>query len=295
MFLSIVTPAYNRIDKLPRLIESLTSQTCFHFEWVVIDDGSVDDTFSYIKNVSSGITKFTIKVQKQENQGKHVAINNALKIVQGDLFFIVDSDDYLPDNAVETIYKIAKTITEREDLVGVSGLKAYHANAIVGATYEGDSFLDITNLQRKSHGMDGDRAEIYYTKVLKTHPFPVFSGEKFLSEAVVWNKLAYEGKRLRFFNEKIYYCEYQADGLSNNIQTLFLNNWNGYTLYVNQELLYRKKQLRRINILLYYCQLAKMKNYKIKDICKMIKNVSKASIFLAYMLSTPYKYIVAKI
>ena len=261
MYLTICTATFNRKKTLIRLYKSLCTQTRKDFEWLIVDDGSEDGTWEYLEHIYREEHKFTINIYSQVNQGKHVAINKGIDEAKGDLFFIVDSDDYLPKDSVDMIYCLFDSLQGRKGYVGISGLKAYSNDKLVGKTYVGEFFLDVTNIQRTSYGIFGDRAEAYYTDILKKHKFPVYENEKFVSEAIVWNKIAYEGGKLRFFNKIIYYCEYQNDGLSNNVERAFLNSWLGYSAYVQQEMLYRKSVIRKITLLYYYCRLAKYKKH----------------------------------
>ena len=102
MFLTIFTPTYNRAYILPNLYESLVNQTSKDFEWVIVDDGSTDETESIVKKWIAE-SRICIKYIKQENQGKHIAINTGTEHADGELFFIVDSDDSLKNHAVSTI------------------------------------------------------------------------------------------------------------------------------------------------------------------------------------------------
>ena len=103
MTITILTPTYNRAGTLPKLFESLQGQTSKDFEWIVIDDGSKDNTTELVKEFVEKAEGFLVTYLKQDNSGKHVALNNGISKAQGELIFIVDSDDWLSDNAVETI------------------------------------------------------------------------------------------------------------------------------------------------------------------------------------------------
>lgn len=237
MKLTICTPTYNRGKLLKRLYESLISQSCKEFEWIIIDDGSTDDTGQIVKMMSEELL-IDIVYYKQENQGKHVAINKAVDIAKGNLFFIVDSDDWLPVDSVEKILFIEKNIQNKEIYAGVAGNKISSNGKIIGTTFEGDS-IDCTSLQRKKHNINGDKAEIFYTDILKKYPFPVFENEKFLTESVVWYRIAKDGYVIHWTNEPLYYCEYLEGGLSST-KGKITNNFNGYMLTVSEEFHYQE-------------------------------------------------------
>lgn len=288
MFLTIFTPTFNREKHLKKLYESLKKQTVKNFEWIVVDDGSNDNTYEYLKQISNEPNEFNIQIHRQNNQGKHVAINKGLDLANGELFFIVDSDDLLLDNSVELIFEVFEKLKQDNNfrMIGISGLKGYSQFEKVGETYSGNDFLIINNLERKRHGIHGDRAEVYLTDVLRKNKFPVFEDEKFISEAIVWNKLAYEGNVLCFFNDIIYICEYQDDGLSSNIDDMFLKNWQGYTAYVKSEIKYRTRLIEKISIIYSYYYLAKFKKcMKLKDIKK--DNLTNDLILLLVYVTLP--------
>ena len=92
--ITIFTPTYNRAYILPILFESLKIQTVKEFEWIIVDDGSTDNTESLIYKFKEECN-FSIRYFKKENQGKHIAINFGVEKAKGNLFFIVDSDDYI--------------------------------------------------------------------------------------------------------------------------------------------------------------------------------------------------------
>ena len=147
---------------------------------------------------------FKITYVKTENGGKHRAINKGIEIANGELFFIVDSDDDLTDDALQKIDFVERTLsTESGKFGGICGSKGFSEKEIVGSTYEDEGFLDITMLERPKYKINGDKAEVFYTDVLKNYPFPEFEGEKFLTECVVWDRIANDGYKLRFFNDII--------------------------------------------------------------------------------------------
>ena len=239
MEITIFTPTYNRAYIIRNLYESLKVQTFTDFEWIVIDDGSTDNTSDIFTGILSEENFFPIIYKKVENGGKHRAINKGLELASGRLFFIVDSDDSLPADSLETIVKYEKSIPEFEKKIfsGVAGLKGYNSSNLVGNTFDGN-YIDITYLETSDHGIHGDKAEVYYTDVLKKYPFPEFQGEKFIMESVVWNEIGAAGLKLRYFNEIVYFCEYLEDGLTKQGLKKFKNTPKGYGLYLYQSIKY---------------------------------------------------------
>ena len=230
--ITVFTPTYNRAKLLPDLYDSLKRQTCKDFEWVIVDDGSTDDTESLVKQWIPQ-ADFSICYTKKENGGKQRAVNLGVQKAKGEYFFIVDSDDVLTDNAVETALKWFGTIKDENGFGGIGGQKGYKNGKAIGDSFDG-LYLDATTLERAKYRINGDKAEIFYTDVLKKFPFPEFEGEKFVPEALVYNRIAQAGYKLRWFNEVVYLAEYLPDGYSANVDRLLISNWKGYSLYVKE-------------------------------------------------------------
>lgn len=254
MEITVFTPTYNRGYIIRNLYESLKNQTFEDFEWVVIDDGSTDNTEVLFLEILEKDNSFPIIYRKVENGGKHRAINKGLELASGRLFFIVDSDDALPYDSLETIIKYESEIpdSQKSSYAGVCGLRGTEKNNVLGATFDG-KWLDITYLETQKNGIHGDKAEVYYTDLLKRYPFPEYENEKFIVESVVWNLIGADGFKLRYFNECVYYCEYLEDGLTNQGMKKFQNTPKGYGLYLYQLIKYGKlKKLRKWQTLLEY-------------------------------------------
>lgn len=254
MEITVFTPTYNRAYIIRNLYESLKNQTFRNFEWIVVDDGSTDNTSDIFSEILSDENFFPITYKKVGNGGKHRAINQGVQLAKGRLFFIVDSDDSLPSDSLETIIKYEESIPKPDKIKfsGVSGLRGTDKNNLIGKTFEGD-FIDITHLERDSHSIQGDKAEVYYTEIIKKFPFPEYDGEKFIMESVVWNEIGATGLKLRYFNEVIYFCEYLEDGLTKQGIKKFESTPKGYGLYLYQSIKYGKlKKMRKWQTILDY-------------------------------------------
>ena len=142
--ITVFTPTYNRGYIIQQLYDSLILQSYKNFEWLVIDDGSTDDTEELFKSFIAE-RKIKIHYSKVKNGGKHRAINKGLELARGNFFFIVDSDDYLPSNALERVSFFTKQIESEDALAGVSGLRIYPDGRKVGGAQRGicqkESFL----------------------------------------------------------------------------------------------------------------------------------------------------------
>lgn len=254
---TVFTPTYNRAYIIENLYKSLKRQTEFEFEWLVIDDGSNDETESLFEKWINENNNFQIRYMKKENGGKHRAINKGVDLAEGELFFIVDSDDYIVENAIESIIKWEKSIcNSNEKFIGIAGLRGYDNNKIIGSTFNG-RYIDATSIERKKYNILGDKAEVFYTEILRKFKFPEIENEKYITESIVWDRIAFNGYKIRWFNEIVYICNYLNDGLTNSGQKLFLDNPKGYALIINQNIKYYNKTFKEriYSYFNYYIQL----------------------------------------
>lgn len=237
---TILTPTYNRADLLVRLFGSLTRQTFRDFEWIVVDDGSTDSTEETVLHFQQA-ADFEIKYIYQPNGGKHRAINAGMRITDGELVFIADSDDYLAPDSLDACNEVERSIPEdsKQMFAGICGLDGYDINRIVGTTYTSQEFLDITQFERVKYGISGDKKEVFYAKILREYPFPEIKDEKFITESIVWNRIAASGLKLRYFNRIIYIVEYQNEGISANQGKHLIGSPKGWAIAINEDIVNR--------------------------------------------------------
>lgn len=234
MKLTIFTPTYNRVKLIDRLYKSLLKQTCYDFEWVVVDDGSTDGTDQYFAQLEGD--PFSIVYKKKQNGGKCSAINMGVELAKGDYFFIVDSDDFLVPDAVSIIVRKFDPIFTIHSFGAIAFLRCYPDNSCIGGEVNYEELdSDFFSYRNMLH-YKGDRAEVIKTSVMREFPFPIYVGENFLSESTIWNRIAKKYK-CRYFNDKIYVCEYQKDGLSGSSSRLFNNNPKGSMLFYKEQYL----------------------------------------------------------
>ena len=215
MYTTILTPTYNRGENLKKLYKSLLKQKDNNFEWVIVDDGSTDNTKEIIQQFLQE-AKINLKYLYKENGGKHTALNFAINKIDTDLIFIVDSDDFLTEDAIECINNIHKKYINREDICGYSFLRMFPSKKINGKPIGKNEIIDdYINIRIKRNDMESDKAEVWKTKCLKEYPFPEFENEKFLGEDIVWLQLALKYKMV-FCVKAIYISEYLNSGLTKN-------------------------------------------------------------------------------
>lgn len=232
MKLTIFTPTFNRAYIIENLYHSLQRQTCTEFEWIVVDDGSSDNTKELFEAWQREENAFSIRYFKQENGGKHRAINRGLELARGELFFTVDSDDYLSDDAVEKVLRWETTLPVNEKCCGFAGNLGTSLVATPNKTFK-NGYFEGTALDRYGE-VDGERAMVFYTAIHKQYLYPEFDSEKFMTEAVTWNRMAADGYKMRFYNDIIWIYEYKEDGLTKAGSRLFLNNPKGYGLWLRE-------------------------------------------------------------
>jgi glycosyltransferase involved in cell wall biosynthesis len=212
--LSVVTPTYNRAHLLPGLYQSLLRQASERTEWVIVDDGSTDDTPAV---VAGFIAEDRLRIQylRKANGGKHTALNVGIAAVATRLTIIVDSDDELADGAAALIETYDTRYRDRRDLAGFSFLRVRrNGSPLLSGELPADEFTESYIEGRINRGLDGDMAEAFYTDRLQEFPFPEIAGERFIAEDVVWIRMALKYK-LVFVNKPIYICEYLPGGLTN--------------------------------------------------------------------------------
>lgn len=223
--LTILTPSYNRASLLPRLYESLKKQRCKRFEWLLVDDGSRDDTGLLAKKWQEE-KRIKLRYVKKENGGKHTALNMGIARVETKLVFIVDSDDWLPENAVATILRYHEKYKNRTDICGYSFLRFYPDGEVNEAFFPENEKIDTyVNVRINGH-IAGDKAEVFFVDILKKHPFPVYGTERFLPEDFLWVLLS-GPYRMVHINECIYISEYLEGGLTKSGRKMKLRSPRG--------------------------------------------------------------------
>lgn len=231
--ITVFTPTYNRAYILENLYRSLQRQTYRDFEWLVVDDGSSDDTEELFQRWSREDNFFPIRYCKQENGGKCRAINRGLEQAGGELFFTVDSDDYLTDDALEKVARWESELPKDGSYCGFAGNLGTAPDVTPNKPLPGD-FFDGTAFDR--YGIvEGERASVFYTEIHRRYLYPEFPGEKFMTEAVTWNRMANDGYKMRFYNDIIWIYEYKEDGLTRSGYALFLNNPQGTGLFFREK------------------------------------------------------------
>ena len=246
--ITVFTPTYNRATYLPCVYESLLHQSYKNFEWLIVDDGSQDETRQVVERIKKN-SPLKIRYYYKSNGGKHTAINYGVKRAQGELFLILDSDDELPHDSLFSISTIFKDIEHDFSFAGVCGYMAHRNGKVIGSKILSvDTSTFLLHYQFHCHG---DMCEVFRTGVLSRFPFPEIEGERFCPEDLIWNAIAQHYK-VRVFPKVIYFRDYLSGGLTDRIIKVRMDSPTATLLYYSNMLNYSLPALTKIRSVLNY-------------------------------------------
>lgn len=224
--ITVFTPTYNRAFCLNQLYESLIVQTNKDFIWLIIDDGSTDGTTELIRTWQNE-NKLEIHYVFQENQGMHGAHNTAYQNITTELNVCIDSDDYMPHDAIEKILKIWNE-KGSDVLAGIIGLDSFNDGAIVGSTIPQNIEISTLNELYSVHKVTGDKKMVLRTDVVKQFPpYPIYKGEKLVPLGTLYLMIGTKYKCI-CSNEVFCIVEYLEDGSSKNILKQYIKSPRGF-------------------------------------------------------------------
>lgn len=273
-FLTIFTPAYNRAHTLARTYESLRRQDCKDFVWLIVDDGSTDETADKVKAWQSQETEFEIRYLYKENGGMHTAHNAAYEVIDTELNVCIDSDDCLAEGAVRKIKAAWEKVREK-GYAGLIGLDAdMDTGKIIGTGFP-PNLADTTLGGYYAGGGAGDKKLVYRTDVIKNvPPYPVFEGEKYVGLVYKYTLIDQKYK-LAVLDEVLCEVEYQPDGSTGTMFRQYLNNPKGFAFLRKVNMQYPQSVKRLVMDCIHYCsssQISRNKNY-IKESPKKLLTV----------------------
>lgn len=285
--LTVFTPLYNRKTTLKRTYESLCRQTNKDFIWLIIDDGSTDNPYEEIEKWLEKDNGFEIKYIFKENGGMHTAHNTAYENIDTELNVCIDSDDYMPDNAVELILDCWK---ENKDK-GYSGIIALDygdsTKAVIGKELPKDK--DSTTLMGYyNNGGSGDKKLIYRTDIIKsTPPYPVFENEKYVALAYKYHIID-EKYELKILNECVCIVDYQADGSTANMLNQYIKNPKGFAFWRKEQMKHAVSFKQKVRACIHYVSssiISRNKRFISESPCKFltILSVPFGTLFTVYI------------
>ncbi len=226
VFLTVFTPTYNRAHTLTRTYESLKNQSCKEFMWLIVDDGSQDNTREMVHGWQAQENGFEIEYIYKENGGMHTAHNVAYENIHTELNMCIDSDDRLADDAVQKIKEKWLEI-QNKDYAGIIGLDADFNGKIIGKGFP-ENLKDTTLSGYYAAGGSGDKKLVYRTDIIRKYPkYPEFSGEKYVGLNYLY-LLIDQDYKLVVLNEILCNVEYQLDGSSGTMLRQYRNNPKGF-------------------------------------------------------------------
>lgn len=226
--LTVFTPAYNRADLLSRCYESMKRQTCKDFIWMIIDDGSTDNTRDLVEQWIKEKVDFRVQYYYKENGGLHTAYNEAIFHIETELCVCIDSDDYMPDDAVEKILSFWAANGSKQ-VAGIVGLDYDLEGNIIGDPLPEQKTVNLIDLLVGKYPIhNGDRTNVVRTELYKKYaPMKVFPGEKNFNPHYMHLQISQEFDFL-VLNENLRYVEYQPTGMSNSMLKQYYNSPNSF-------------------------------------------------------------------
>ena len=259
MKISVLTATYNRAGHLKKLYDSLEKNIGkeYEIEWLIMDDGSNDDTEIKCQNFKSK-SGLQVKFFKQENQGKMCAINNLSEHVTGDLWIECDSDDYFIDGSFQGVIDQYSKISDRKDIYALAFLKNDQDGNNMGNNFKADEST-MFDLYFKD-GENGEKSLVFISNIRRKYRYELEENERFITESRMYHKMD-KNYKIYCINKPIMVCEYQKNGYTKNINKQFINNPKGYYKYfyeilsqMNTSKILFSKRLYIIKHYIYYPQ-----------------------------------------
>ena len=279
MKLSILTATYNRAKYLERIYKSIHQNQLssnIEAEWIIIDDGSTDDTKEVVENFVSE-NKVIIKYIFQKNSGKMAAINRGMKEVTGELIVDCDSDDFFAEDAFRVIEKNAFNLLKNEKLYALCFLKQDFLGNISGKKFD-INYMESTMFDLYfKQDIEGEKILVFNTKIRKKFKHELEENEKFITEARMYHKMD-ENYNILCINEVIEIGDYIFDGYTMNIFQTFKKSPNGYYKYFKE---ISKKNLNEVSV--------RKKIYILKNYSLFLILRDKNNIFKKKITSNPKK------
>lgn len=258
MIISIITASYNRANFLRRIAQSIAIQEHSDIEWIIVDDGSVDDTAKVVAELTAEFPSLVIRYIYKPNGGKHTAINVGAREARGQYSLMLDSDDYIAPDGLQNLREELDKIKERDDLAALLLLRVTEEGKLLGSVPAEAIEGTYRKLFLATKILTGDYAWCFRTEALRQYPFPEFENERFLTESVMFCRMS-GPRNIRFVNKALQIGNYESGGLSDRFKQLSENNPLGMMLRDKEQISYSDLPIR----LRIYCGLRYWKYYKL--------------------------------
>lgn len=291
MKITVFTPTYNRRVLIEVLFDSLMSQSSYDFEWLVVDDGSSDETDYFFDVLSNRDLPFPVKYIKNSHGGKHRAVNTGLLNAKGELFFIVDSDDYIKNNAIEKIIECYDNYDDKSQICGIRGLIETSDGKILGEKFPSDrKNMNLVEMIRTK--FNKDHLEVFVTSIFKKFPYPEIENEWHIAPSITFLRMANAGYNMILLNEAYYVRDYLPHGLTNIGDKKSTENYIGYTIRSKE--IVKTKGIgcqKKYKTIFKYIYISKINNISMRKISENLQ----ISLFSSYLCSFIMKLIPKKV
>lgn len=247
--LTVFTPTYNRAYVLKQCYDSLCRQTCKDFMWLIVDDGSSDNTKEIVDEWMTNDNGFEIRYVYKQNGGMHTGHNKAYEIIDTELNVCIDSDDFMPDDAVELIVNFWEE-NKDSSYSGIIALDVYKNGQVIGKELPNKKSTTLSGYYQ--NGGQGDKKLIYRTEIINKYPpYPEFEEEKFVPLDYKY-LLADQDYELLIMNKPVCVVEYMEDGSSKNMLRQYYKNPRGFAFMRKVHMKYDKEFLKKFKTCVHY-------------------------------------------
>ena len=247
--LTVFTPTYNRAYVLQQCYDSLCRQTCKDFVWLIVDDGSSDNTKEIVEKWMANDNGFEIRYVYKQNGGMHTGHNKAYELIDTELNVCIDSDDFMPDDAVELIVNFWEE-NKDSSYSGIIALDVYKNGQVIGKELPNKKSTTLSGYYQ--NGGQGDKKLIYRTEIINKYPpYPEFEGEKFVPLDYKY-LLADQDYELLIMNKPVCVVEYMEDGSSKNMLRQYYKNPRGFAFMRKVSMKYDIGFLKNFKTCIHY-------------------------------------------
>jgi glycosyltransferase involved in cell wall biosynthesis len=246
---TILTPTHDRAHTLPRVFASIAEQTFRNFEWLIIDDGSTDNTVEVITQCANQ-ANFPVRYERQPNRGKHTALNAGFRLARGEYTAVIDSDDWYLPHALATLVAAWDGLPNRDEYVEVQGLCEDQHGELIGTEFPDDVFDTDGFAITFEHHVTGDKIGMQRTDIVRQYPFPDGFEGIYVTEAIVWHRIA-RSYRLRCLNRVLAGKEYRPEGITRTTPQLSTQMAGPRRIYFKEVLGMGRKLPARVTARMY--------------------------------------------
>lgn len=261
---TVFTPTYNRASTLSKCYKSLLSQKSKNFIWLIIDDGSIDNTKDLVLSWMES-SPFIIKYYQVENGGKARAINKSLELTTTKLWLCLDSDDFLVEDAIEIIEHQYQSIEKNDSICGLFSLRGKSSVSSMQGIEIPKNISEVTqSFVRYELKIPPEYLHVFKTEIISQYKYPSIEGENYFPLSFVFDQID-QIYSYKVIHKPLMVCEYREDGLTKNKRDVVKKNPVGYMLYKKQLISLaptKKEKAKAVATFVTGCLLAKKNPFK---------------------------------